>query len=140
MAHKRVKNPRGVSKGGVIVPVELTSTWIPLSLLAVLCAYMFILFLRERKEAHAYEAELAAGGGTMSVSHDAGGSHAGEGAHVQSAAAHGHDAHAGAASAKGKRKQSLKWRTAHLWLPIVAGFGWQAYLDFGKAMIEKASH
>lgn len=130
------------------MPVELTSTWIPLSILAVLCAYMLMLFKKERAEARVYEAELAAGGGAVAVSPDISGGLAGDVAHVEPAAAHNHDAHdtvvdahdavvdahdaVVAAPTKAKRKRSLAWNTAYLWLPLVTGFAGQAYLDFLK--------
>ncbi len=78
----------------------------------------------------------------MAISHDISGGHAAEVAHIEPAAAPVHEAVPATASAptKTKRKPSLTWRSAHLWLPLVAGFGWQAYLDFGKAMIEKAAY
>lgn len=123
------------------MPVDLTSTWIPLSLLAVLSVYMFILFKRERREALAFQGEAASSGHEATPA-----THADHGHD-----AHGHDAHAAPAAhaaapaethhaeAPKKKKASLKWRTAHIWLPFVAGFGWQAYLDFIKPMLEKAA-
>jgi hypothetical protein len=128
--------------GGVMVPMELTSTWIPLSILGMLCVYMIMLFRQERAETRAYEAELAAGGGAVAVSPDISSGLAGDVAHVQPATSHTHEANSAAAAAptKTKRKRSLTWNTAYLWLPFVAGFAGQAYLDFLKAMIDKVAN
>jgi len=122
-----------------------------MSLLAVLSLYMYVLFRRERREAMAF---VAAGGdhGHAAPDHS----------HAAPAAGHGHSDHgqgahhapatpahhAPLAAAPSKKKGSLVWRTASLWLPLVVGFGAQAYLDFGghayyqetiKSMLEKSA-
>jgi hypothetical protein len=121
------------------VPVELTSTWIPLSLLILLSMYMYVLFRRERRESLAIEAQGApilatephhAPADNHTADHGTG--------HSALAVDHGHVAHIAAPETK-KNKGSLIWRTAYLWLPLVAGFGWQAYLDFFRHMIEKTA-
>lgn len=114
------------------MPVDITSTWIPLSLLAALCLYMYILFQRERREAIAYENELAAAGGDHDASAHASPAVHAEPAHAAPAASYDHS------DASASKKASLAWRTAYLWLPIVAGFGWQAYIDIIKPMLEQA--
>lgn len=135
-------------------PVDLTSTWIPLSLLAVLCTYMFVLFQRERRMAHAFEAEggEAAPAATIPASATMAGEAAAaaveaedkaEAPAAEAAPAHVEPAHAAAPAAEApakSKKRRLLWRTAFIWLPFLVGFGWQAYLDFFKAMLEKAAN
>lgn len=125
-------------------PVDLTSTWIPLSLLAVLCTYMFVLFQRERRMAHAFEAE---GGETAPVTAiPASATMVGEAAAAVEAEekveAPADEAPAAAPAPEATtepKKRRMLWRTAFIWLPFLAGFGWQAYIDFFKAMLEKSA-
>ncbi len=119
---------------------DLTSTWIPLSLLAVLCAYMAVLFQRERRMSH----ELDAAETTISVAAPAvhGGGHApAETSHVQAMPAPAHHAapamHSHAEPAPVRKKPRLLWRTASIWLPFTAGFAGQAYLNIIRPLIEK---
>lgn len=139
--------------------VNLTSTWIPLSLLSVLSLYMFVLFQRERREAAAYEAaggdaahgydpnalmaHVTAPNAPAAHSHDAHvaapAAHEPHGHTAPAAASHDHAPAAHAAPvAPENGKTSIVWRTAYLWLPLVAGFGWQGYLDIIRPMLEKA--
>lgn len=121
-----------------------------MSLLAVLSLYMYVLFRRERREAMAYAAESGGASHGQADSHG----HAGHDSHGHGDHGHADHGHAPAAhhaqahAAPAKKKASLKWRTAWLWLPIVAGFGAQAYHDFGgpayyqetiKPMLEKSA-
>lgn len=129
-----------------MLPVDLTSTWIPLSLLAVLCAYMFVLFQRERRSALAFEGvEPASPVSAPAGGHDAGHApapeaHASAPAHAEPAhAAPAHPAPAADVSLGEKQKRSLLWRTARIWLPFLVGFGGQAYLDLIKPLVEKAA-
>jgi len=132
-------------------PVDLTSTWIPLSLLAGLCSYMFVLFQRERRMVHTFEGESghsatvtaftaspALAGETAAVE----GGHAAEAAEVVPEVAIAAPAPAAAVTAAEtpRKKLGLMWRTAYLWLPVVAGFGWQAYLDFLRAWLNATAH
>ena len=136
--------------------INLTSTWIPMSLLAVLSLYMYVLFRRERTEAAAFVAEGVhdAHGHAAPVVVDHGHGGHGDHGHAAPAADHGHHApatpahHAPLAAAPAKKKRRLIWRTARLWMPIVLGFGAQAYLDFGghayyqetiKPLLEKST-
>lgn len=156
------------------MPVDLTSTWIPLSLLAVLSLYMFMLFRKERRESLALEAsgghmtalDSSHGSSTHGSGHDAGhadshgDAHASDHSHSNShghaddhgashdaahAATHAHaapaadHAHAAPVAETSAKKPRLLWRTAHIWLPIAAGFGWQAYIDFIRPMLDKAA-
>jgi hypothetical protein len=121
-----------------VLPVDLTSTWIPLSLLAVLCGYMFILFQRERRATLAFE-----GMETMAP------------APVAHASSHGGGSAMAAAPAPAplaplapvapspvtseERKPRLLWRTASIWLPFVGGFAGQAYFDIIAPLMEKAA-
>ena len=141
-------------------PVDLTSTWIPLSLLAVLSTYMYVLFRRERRLSHALEAEGGEVGHTTvipasaTMAGEAAAAVEGEGEHkteapaAEAAPAPAESAPAPAptpvavpaaeAPAKPKKRRIL-WRTAYIWLPFIAGFGWQAYLDFIKLWLEKTT-
>ena len=137
-------------------PVDLTSTWIPLSLLAVLSTYMYVLFRRERQMSNAFEAEGGDVGTTTvipasaTMAGEAAAAVEGEGEHkaevpaTEAAPAPAEVAPAPAAApaaeapAKSKKRRVL-WRTAYIWLPFVAGFGWQAYLDFIKLWLEKTT-
>jgi len=141
-------------------PVDLTSTWIPLSLLAVLSTYMYVLFRRERRMSNAFEAEggeatttsVIPAGATMAAEAAAGvegeSEHKAEESEAKAEAPAAEaapapapaPAAAPAAEAPTKpKKRRLLWRTAYLWLPFVAGFGWQAYLDFIKLWLEKTT-
>lgn len=141
-------------------PVDLTSTWIPLGLLAVLCTYMFVLFRRERNMAHAFEAEggevatLTTIPASATMAGEAAAAVEGEGEHkseekaeapaAEAAPAHAEPAPAPAAAPAAEapakpNKRRLLWRTAYIWLPFIAGFGWQAYLDFIKLWLEKTT-
>jgi hypothetical protein len=137
----------------VPMDINLTSTWIPMSLLAVLSLYMFVLFRRERREAMEF---VAVGGGDHGHAPAADHGHGGGHSHAAPAPAadHGHHAptppshHEPLAAAPAKQKSSIVWRTAKIWLPLVIGFGAQAYLDFGghayyqetiKPMLEKSA-
>ncbi|HEY4343237.1 MAG TPA: hypothetical protein VGN05_02735 [Parvibaculum sp.] len=129
------------------MPVDLTSTWIPLSLLAVLCTYMFVLFQRERRASLAFESmEPAAPAVTHVSGHDIGHAESHEApvaapAPAEARVAPTSSAHVVPAQAVApeKAKTSLMWRTAHIWLPFVAGFAGQGYLDVIKPMIVKAA-
>lgn len=133
-----------------MLAVDITATWIPLSMIAVLCAYMVVLFQRERHMVHSFESE---GGDTaLAVTAPATTTMTGEAAMVETTTATPQvftatpdtaPSHAPAASHPTAQANpevpagSLLWNTAYLWLPFVAGFGWQAYLDFFKAWLEK---
>jgi hypothetical protein len=120
-----------------VLPVDLTSTWIPLSLLAVLCAYMFVLFQRERRSALAFEGPEAA----PAAAHGGGHSAPAPEAHPEPvhAAPAAHAAPVHAASEEKPKRRRLLWRTAFIWLPFVAGFAAQAYLDIIKPLVEKTA-
>lgn len=109
--------------GKSVFSVEPTSTWIPLSLLAVLSAYMVHLFLQERRQA------LAGTDGVEATSMEL---------PVLPPLAPVAAAPAPSETAPEKKKRRLLWRTAWLWLPFVAGFAGQAWLDIVKPMVEKA--
>lgn len=141
-------------------PVDLTSTWIPLSLLAVLSTYMYVLFRRERQMSHAFEAEggeattttvipaSATMAGEAAAAVEGEGEHTSEESEAKAEAPAAAPAQASVAApaaapvaeapAKPKKRRIL-WNTAYLWLPFVAGFGWQAYLDFIKLWLEKTT-
>ncbi|MDP1628041.1 hypothetical protein [Parvibaculum sp.] len=104
--------------GSVVVPVDLTSPWIPLSIIMLLGVFMVRQFMQERRDARALAfAEAQAG----------------------PAAAEPAPAAAPVAVEKpAKKKMKLRWRTAWIWLPFLIGFVGQAYLSFIKPMVDSA--
>ena len=126
-----------------MLPVDLTSTWIPLSLLAVLCGYMFILFQRERRSTLAFEGVEAAAPAAVAfqAGHSGGTTPAAEPTPVaQATPVQAPPAPAAPVSiASGKRKPRLLWRTASIWLPFVGGFAGQAYFDIIMPLMQKAA-
>lgn len=94
-----------------------------MSLLAVLSAYMVHLFLQERRQSLA----LAGAEGVEAIS-------------MEPPAAPAAPVASASEAAPAKRKARLLWRTAWLWLPFVAGFAGQAWLDIVKPLVEKAQN
>lgn len=138
--------------------VDFTSTWIPLSLLAVLVAYMIHLFRKERRESIALEQVEAAAASAAAAAASAAASaatvaaevaemvHASPAAEPATPAAPAAPTPSMAAEEPRKTKEeavkakpSLVWRTAWIWLPFVAGFAGQAYLDVLKPLLEKTA-
>jgi hypothetical protein len=124
----------------------MTSTWIPLTLLAALCAYMVHLFRLERREALAFSgAEAISQPSPAPVAAPAGGGHEPAPAAVEVPA---HPAPAAEAARVPmaepalKKKRKLIWRgwAMRIWVPLLIGFGGQAYLDLIKPLVEKAAH
>lgn len=122
-----------------MLPVDLTSTWIPLSLLAVLCTYMFVLFQRERRAALAFDSTETTA--PVAAPHVDPAPVSAEAVHEPAAPVHAPAAHVEPVhAAPEKRKpRRLLWRTAIVWLPFVIGFAGQAYLDIIKPLVEKAA-
>ncbi|MDO9127793.1 MAG: hypothetical protein Q7U42_13075 [Parvibaculum sp.] len=107
--------------GSVVVPVDLTSPWIPLSIIMLLGVFMVRQFMQERRDARALAfAEAQAGPA------------AAEPAPAPAAAA------PVAVEKPAKKKMKLRWRTAWIWLPFLIGFVGQAYLSFIKPMVDSA--
>lgn len=111
--------------------VDLTSTWIPLGILGVLILYMIHLFLQERRVSRellaadaiapaAPEALVAAPVAAPAVEPTPAEEKLTVAASVPVEAP---------AQEKPKASRSLVWRTAWIWLPVLVGFGGQAYLD-----------
>ena len=139
--------------------VDLSSTWIPLSLLAVLVAYMVRLFIKERRESIAMErAEAAAVAAAASAASAAASAatvaaevaelvHAAPAAEAATPAAPEPTAPTPAVTAEAPRearekarpKGGLVWRTAWIWLPFIAGAAGQAYLDMLRPLLEKSA-
>lgn len=117
--------------------VDLTSTWIPLGFLGVLLLYMVRLFLQERRESMALAAAEAMSAPASRTLEEATVEAA------QPAAAEPSVAPIApvetAVAATPRRKSSLVWRAAWIWLPFVAGFAGQAYLDVVKPLLEKTA-
>jgi hypothetical protein len=103
------------------VPVDLTSPWIPLSIIMLLGLFMFRQFREERRESRELilaEAAAAAAAPKTDVAPSA---------------------PLGASSEPEKRKRKLRWRTAWIWMPFLIGFFGQAYLSFIKPMVDNAA-
>jgi hypothetical protein len=113
------------------VPVDLTSPWIPLSLIMLLGVFMIRQFRQERREAR--QLALAESLTPAEAPSAAGGSPAPE--RVEPVAT---PAKAGEAP-PAKKKMKLRWRTAWIWMPFLIGFFGQAYLTFVKPMMDGAS-
>lgn len=113
------------------MPVDLTSPWIPLSLIMVLGIFMVRQFIQERRDAR-----------TMAFAEASGGAAAASPAPDEAAApAIEPVAQSVAGTAKDtpqKKKMKLRWRTAWIWLPFLIGFLGQAYLSFIKPMMDNA--
>ncbi|MDR3498627.1 MAG: hypothetical protein P4L72_05295 [Parvibaculum sp.] len=126
-----------------MLPIDMTSTWIPLGLLAVLCGYMVHLFRQERREALAFAgAEPVSHMPAPASSGEApAASHAAPAAEAAPAPA-SHAPATQAAEAPQKKKRSLIWRgwAMRIWVPFIVGFGGQAYLDIIRPLVEKAAH
>lgn len=102
------------------MPFDLTSIWMPLSLIGLLGIYMVAQFIQERRDtrrALAEEAEVRA-----SAPADA--------APVLAVTP------VAMAAPEEKKKRKLRWRTAWIWMPFLIGFFGQAYLSYIKPMLE----
>lgn len=126
MGQKTVQEPHAFVIGGsVVVPVDLTSPWIPLSLIMVLGIFMVRQFVQERREARALAFAESSGAAPSTQ--------------VEAAApAPAVEPVAAPAAIPEKKKMKLRWRTAWIWLPFLAGFFGQAYLSFIKPMLDNA--
>ena len=135
--------------------VDLTSVWIPGGLIGILVLIMIRLFILERRSAAALATERGSTAPvevTMPSATEA--PAAAEAPPVVAAPAEpAPETQASAAAAEApkaeapapakKAKPSFVWRTAWIWLPFLAGFAGQAYLDIFKPyidpLIEKAA-
>lgn len=123
-----------------MLPVDLTSTWIPLSLLAVLCGYMFILFYRERRATLVFDGmEIAAPTAVAYAANHSGSATAAVEPAPAAQALRAQSPVVPAPAVSEKRKSPLLWRTASVWLPFVGGFAGQAYFDIIAPLLEKAA-
>lgn len=111
--------------GSVVVPVDLTSPWIPLSIIMLLGVFMVRQFMQERRDARALAFAEAQAGPAVAPA-------AAEPAPAPVAAAPVAD------EKPAKKKMKLRWRTAWIWLPFLIGFLGQAYLSFIKPMGDSA--
>lgn len=102
------------------MPVDLTSPWIPLSIIMLLGVFMYRQFLEERRESR--ELELAEAAAEAAPKTDV-----------------APPAPLGSADKPVKKKRKLRWRTAWIWLPFLIGFFGQAYLSFIKPMVDNAA-
>lgn len=127
--NRRRRGPLSVW-GVVVLPVDLSSTWIPLSLLGVLCLYMVFLFMQERRESRALLAAEAAAAAMAPAEPSFAAAPSAPAALVAPVMA--------VKESPARRKPRLVWRTAWIWLPFMAGFAGQAYLDIIKPLVEKA--
>lgn len=123
-----------------MLPIDMTSTWIPLTLLAALCAYMIHLFRMERRDALAFAgAETVSQPSSAPAAAVSGGGEAPAAAPVAVAA---ETPHAPMAEPAAKKKRKLIWRgwAMRIWVPLLIGFGGQTYLDLIRPLVEKAAH
>ena len=108
------------------MPVDLTSPWIPLSIIMLLGLFMIRQFIQERKAASVLALEQASAPAAEPA------------AAVAPATEPAPSSAAPAPEKPGKKKMKLRWRTAWIWLPFLIGFFGQAYLSFVKPMLENA--
>ncbi len=108
------------------MPVDLTSPWIPLSIIMLLGLFMIRQFIQERQAARLLALEQASAPPAEPVAAAAPATEA-----APSSAAP-------APEKPGKKKMKLRWRTAWIWLPFLIGFFGQAYLNYVKPMLENA--
>lgn len=107
------------------MPVDLTSPWIPLSLIMMLGVFMIRQFMQERREAR--ELAFAESGAPAAA------------ASVPSTAEPAAPVTTSETPQKEqKKKRKLRWRTAWIWMPFLIGFFGQAYLSFIKPLMEGA--
>lgn len=111
------------------MPVDLTSPWIPLSIIMLLGIFMVYQFIQERKTSRALALEEASAAAQPAPEP------ATEPAPSAGAAA---VAASTSSAPEAKKKMKLRWRTAWIWLPFLIGFFGQAYLSFIKPMLENA--
>lgn len=108
------------------MPVDLTSPWIPLSIIMLLGLFMIRQFIQERQAARVLALEQAS-------------APAAEPAAAATPATEAAPSSAAPAPEKpSKKKTKLRWRTAWIWLPFLIGFFGQAYLTYVKPMLENA--
>lgn len=113
------------------MPVDLTSPWIPLSIIMLLGVFMVYQFIQERKVSRELALAEAAAPAAAPAAEAAP-----EPAPAPAAAPA--PAPAAAPAAEKPKKMKLRWRTAWIWLPFLAGFCGQAYLSFVKPMLDQA--
>lgn len=113
------------------MPVDLTSPWIPLSLIMLLGVFMIRQFRQERREAR--QLALAESLAPAEAPSPEGGSPALERVEPVATLAKAEEA------SSAKKKMKLRWRTAWIWMPFLIGFFGQAYLTFVKPMMDGAS-
>lgn len=129
--------------------IDLTSIWIPGGLIGILVLIMIRLFINERRSSSALAAETASAS-PVEVTMPAQTTDAPAAVEPPPMADNpAEDVKAPAAEMekapvtekreaekKSKAKRSFVWRTAWIWLPFLAGFLGQAYLDIFKPIIE----
>lgn len=129
--------------------IDLTSVWIPGGLIGVLVLIMIRLFINERRSASVLAADTGSAA-PVEVTMPALTTDAPDAVEPPPVAdkpaevpevpvAKKEDAPVAAKEAPEKApkaKRSFVWRTAWIWLPFLAGFLGQAYLDIFKPIIE----
>ncbi|MCF8469636.1 MAG: hypothetical protein K9G30_02500 [Parvibaculum sp.] len=125
MGQKKARRCKRCNWGSVVVPVDLTSPWIPLSIISLLGLYMVRQFIQERRASAetvrvapvSDEPAAATGEAPATIPLTAG---------------------TIAEEKPEKEKPKLRWRTAWIWLPFLIGFLGQTYLSLIKPMIDNA--
>lgn len=129
MGQKTAKSRGEVFGGSVVVPIDLTSIWIPVGIIGLLGLYMVMQFIQEQRlSRELILAETAAAAAAPAP--ETAPAPAPEPAPAPVATA------VPAATPELKKKAKLRWRTAWIWLPFLIGFFGQAYLSFIKPMME----
>lgn len=125
MGQKKARSRKRCNWGSVVVPVDLTSPWIPLSIISLLGLFMVRQFIQEPR--------ASAETGRVAQFSDEPVAAAG-----QAPATTPLTAGAIAEEKPEKKKRKLRWRTAWIWLPFLIGFFGQTYLSLIKPMIDNA--
>lgn len=119
--------------------IDLTSIWIPGGLIGILVLIMIRLFINERRSASVLAAETASSAPvevTMQSTEAPAAVEPPPMADKPAEAVTAPIAEKRDAEKKPKAKRSFVWRTAWIWLPFLAGFLGQAYLDIFKPIVE----
>ncbi len=104
------------------MPFDLTSIWIPVGVIGLLGLYMVRQFIQERRDAREFVLAETAPAAAVPAPQAASAPEASAPADIP------------------KKKTKLRWRTAWIWLPLLAGFFGEAYLSFIKPMMDSSGH
>ena len=125
------------------MPVDLTSPWIPLSIIMLLGIFMVYQFIQERKVSRALELEEASAASVAQPDPEPTAVPAPVTTPAEAETPAQTSPQKVAAVSEpvekpAKKKMKLRWRTAWIWLPFLIGFFGQAYLSFIQPMLDNA--